>query len=317
MEIRREGRIMIEVKNLSKHYKDRIAVNNLSFKIIPGVVTGFLGPNGAGKSTTMKMILNLTRPSQGEVIIDGKKYIDLERPIAKIGALIDADAVNPRLTADQHLQLIAIASGISFDRVDEVLQKSGLEKVRNKTVGQYSLGMKQRLGIAAALLGDPKTVILDEPFNGLDVDGIKWLRSLTKKLAREGKAVLISSHLIGEIQAIAERVIVLAQGTLIADMTIEEMSKKSFSSYIRIQSEDNHRLQELLKQKEGLVQRNEKESIVVRNLQMEDIGITAKENNIALFELTRIQPSLEQLFMEMTDGKVDYVSEEKHEYKER
>lgn len=306
---------MIEIKNLSKKYQDKIAVENLSFDIMPGVVTGFLGPNGAGKSTTMKMILNLVRPSNGEVRIDGKHYIELEQPISKIGALIDADAVNPKLTAEQHLQLIATASEISASRVDEILQRAGLEKVRRKQIGEYSLGMKQRLGIAAALLGNPATVILDEPFNGLDVDGIKWLRNLTRDLARAGKAVLISSHLMGEIQAIAERVIVLAQGKLIADMTIEEMSKKSFSSYLSVRSENNLKLQELLRKKGAFIQQIEQDQLIVRNLEMEEVGTAAKEGNLAIFELTKVQPSLEQLFTELTDGKVDYISE-KNQYKE-
>lgn len=214
---------MIEIKNLTKKFRDKIAVDNLSLIVRPGVVTGFLGPNGAGKSTTLKMIIGLINPTQGEVKIDGKNYKDLIRPISKIGALIDGDAVNPKFTAKQHLELFATASGISIGRVEEMLKMVGLEKVKNKQIGEFSLGMKQRLGIATALLGDPKTVILDEPFNGLDVDGIHWLRGLTKELAEQGKAVLVSSHLMSEIQAIAERIVVLAQGKLIADMTMEEM----------------------------------------------------------------------------------------------
>ncbi len=301
---------MIEIKNLSKNYRGKIAVDNLSFNIMSGVVTGFLGPNGAGKSTTMKMILNLARPSNGEVKINGQQYIDLEQPISKIGALIDADAVNPKLTAEQHLQLIATISGISSVRVDEMLQKAGLEKVRSKQIGEYSLGMKQRLGIAAALLGNPETVILDEPFNGLDVDGIKWLRNLTKDLALSGKAVLISSHLMSEIQAIAERFIVLAQGKLIADITIEEMSKKSYSSYLRVRSENNLKLQELLRKKGAFIQHMELDPLIVKNLEMEEVGVTAKESSLAIFELTKVQPSLEQLFIELTDGKVDYISQQ-------
>ncbi|KAB1435948.1 ABC transporter ATP-binding protein [Candidatus Galacturonibacter soehngenii] len=299
---------MIEIKSLTKVYKDKVAVDNLSFDIKPGIVTGFLGPNGAGKSTTMRMILNLVKPSKGEVIIDGKHYIDLNQPISKIGALIDADALNPKLTALQHLRLMTTASGIPSSRIIEMLEKTGLEKVKDKQIEEYSLGMKQRLGIAAALLGNPETVILDEPFNGLDVDGIKWLRSLAKNLAEEGKAVLVSSHLMSEVQAIAERIIVLAQGKLLADMSVEEISKKSYSGYLKIKSENNSKLEDLLKKNGAYISKGEEGSLQVRNVESEKIGIIAKENYIAIFELTRVQPSLEELFIELTEGKVDYKS---------
>lgn len=299
---------MIELKSLTKEYKDKVAVDDLSFNIKPGVVTGFLGPNGAGKSTTMRMILNLVKPSKGEVIIDGEHYISLNQPIFKIGALIDADALNPKLTSFQHLQLIATASGISKDRVIEMLKKTGLEKVKNKKIGEYSLGMRQRLGIAAALLGDPETIILDEPFNGLDVDGINWLRSLIKDLAKQGKAVLVSSHLMSEVEAVAERIIVLAQGRLIADMSVEEISEKSFSGYLRIKSENNSKLEDILKKNKAYISKEGEDTLQVRKIQAEKAGILAKENNIAIFELTKVQPSLEQLFLELTEGKVDYKS---------
>lgn len=237
---------MIEMKHLTKTFKDKISVNQLSLVIQPGVVTGFLGPNGAGKSTTMKMILGLINPSRGSVTIDGKAYKDLKLPISKVGALIHGDAVNPKLTAKQHLEILASASGISKKRIDSILMETGLENVKDKPIGTFSLGMKQRLGIAAALLGDPETVILDEPFNGLDVDGIHWLRKLAKRLAREGKAVLVSSHLMSEMQMIADRMIILAQGKLIADMTIDELAQNSLGSFVKVSCEDNHTLQRLL-----------------------------------------------------------------------
>lgn len=299
---------MITIKNLTKVFRDKKAVDNLSLTIQPGVVTGFLGPNGAGKSTTMKIILGLIKPSQGEVKIDGKRYKDLISPISIIGALIDGNAVNPKLTAKQHLDLIATASGLPIERVEEMLKKVGLEKVKNKEIGEFSLGMKQRLGIATALIGDPKTVILDEPFNGLDVDGIHWLRNLTKELAKEGKAVLVSSHLMSEIQAIAERIIVLAQGKLIADMTMDEMANKSLSTYVKVRSENNNQLKSLLEKDGALIQFISDEELQVHKLSMEQIGITAKNNNLAIYELTKIQPSLEELFIELTEGKADYVS---------
>ncbi len=299
---------MIEIKNLTKKFRDKIAVDNLSLIVRPGVVTGFLGPNGAGKSTTLKMIIGLINPTQGEVKIDGKNYKDLIRPISKIGALIDGDAVNPKFTAKQHLELIATASGISIGRVEEMLKMVGLEKVKNKQIGEFSLGMKQRLGIATALLGDPKTVILDEPFNGLDVDGIHWLRGLTKELAEQGKAVLVSSHLMSEIQAIAERIVVLAQGKLIADMTMEEMTNKSLSTYMKVNSENNRKFKSLLEKEGALIQSMNDEELHVHKLDMKQIGIIARNNNLAIYELTKIQPSLEELFIELTEGKADYVS---------
>lgn len=264
---------MIEIKNLTKKFRDKIAVDNLSLIVRPGVVTGFLGPNGAGKSTTLKMIIGLINPTQGEVKIDGKNYKDLIRPISKIGALIDGDAVNPKFTAKQHLELIATASGISIGRVEEMLKMVGLEKVKNKQIGEFSLGMKQRLGIATALLGDPKTVILDEPFNGLDVDGIHWLRGLTKELAEQGKAVLVSSHLMSEIQAIAEKIVVLAQGKLIADMTMEEMTNKSLSTYMKVNSENNRKFKSLLEKEGALIQSMNDEELHVHKLDMKQIGI--------------------------------------------
>jgi len=299
---------MFEIKNLTKKFRDKIAVDNLSLIVRPGVVTGFLGPNGAGKSTTLKMIIGLINPTQGEVKIDGKNYKDLIRPISKIGALIDGDAVNPKFTAKQHLELIATASGISIGRVEEMLKMVGLEKVKNKQIGEFSLGMKQRLGIATALLGDPKTVILDEPFNGLDVDGIHWLRGLTKELAEQGKAVLVSSHLMSEIQAIAERIVVLAQGKLIADMTMEEMTNKSLSTYMKVNSENNRKFKSLLEKEGALIQSMNDEELHVHKLDMKQIGIIARNNNLAIYELTKIQPSLEELFIELTEGKADYVS---------
>src|SRR5690554_2947050 len=299
---------MFEIKNLTKKFRDKIAVDNLSLIVRPGVVTGFLGPNGAGKSTTLKMIIGLINPTQGEVKIDGKNYKDLIRPISKIGALIDGDAVNPKFTAKQHLELIATASGISIGRVEEMLKMVGLEKVKNKQIGEFSLGMKQRLGIATALLGDPKTVILDEPFNGLDVDGIHWLRGLTKELAEQGKAVLVSSHLMSEIQAIAERIVVLAQGKLIADMTMEEMINKSLSTYMKVNSENNRKFKSLLEKEGALIQSMNDEELHVHKLDMKQIGIIARNNNLAIYELTKIQPSLEELFIELTEGKADYVS---------
>ncbi len=205
-------------------------------------------------------------------------------------------------------ELIATISGISMERVEEVLKMVGLLEVKNKTIGEFSLGMKQRLGIATALVGDPQTLILDEPFNGLDVDGIHWLRELTKELADQGKAVLVSSHLMSEIQAIAERIIVLAQGKLIADMTIEEMTNKSLNAYVKVNSENNKQLKSLLEKDGALIQFVSDEELHVHKMDMKQTGIIAMKNNIAIFELKKVQPSLEELFIELTEGKVDFIS---------
>lgn len=299
---------MIEMSHLTKEFKGITAVNDLSLKIKPGFVTGFLGPNGAGKTTTMKMILGLMRPTSGEVLVNGENYTNLDNPITNIGALIDSSVVDPDLTAKQHLEIITTASGLTKDRPEEVLQQTGLLSVEDKKIHEFSLGMKQRLGIATALLGDPDTVMFDEPFNGLDVDGIQWIRQLTKNLTKEGKAVLISSHLMSEMQAIAERIIVLAQGELIADMTIKEMAERSLSAHIIIRSENNQQMKELLETESAIVQ-IKKESLQVRKIGREEIGEIAKKNNLALYELASTQPPLEDLFMELTEGKSDYVTQ--------
>ncbi|MFD1066340.1 ABC transporter ATP-binding protein [Oceanobacillus locisalsi] len=299
---------MIEMNHLTKIFKGTISVNQLSLTIQPGVVTGFLGPNGAGKSTTMKMILGCMHPSEGSVTIDGQNYKNLKRPVSKVGAFIHADAVNPKLTAKQHLEIIAAASGISGKQIQTMLAETGLENVTDKPIGTFSLGMKQRLGIATALLGDPETVILDEPFNGLDVDGIHWLRALTKRLAREGKAVLVSSHLMSEMQMIADRMIILAQGNLIADMAIDELAQNSLGSFVKVSCEDNDKLQVFLTKKGAEVKQAENGELHVYQLGKEQIGMTAKEAQLALYELTKVQPSLEDLFVELTEGKADYVS---------
>lgn len=223
---------MIKTENLTKKFGDKIAVDHLNVTLQPGLVTGFLGPNGSGKSTTMKMIISLVQPTFGKVLIDGKKYSDFSEPTKRIGTLIDPSALDHNLTAKQHLSIIATAAGIEKSRIEEMLEITGLVSVKNKKVTSYSLGMKQRLGVATALIGNPDTVILDEPFNGLDVDGIKWLRKLFRQLANRGKAVIVSSHLMSEIQAVADRVIIIGQGKLLANMTMQEMNEESLSSYV-------------------------------------------------------------------------------------
>lgn len=301
---------MIQLNNLTKKYDEKTVVYKLDLTFQAGAVTGFLGPNGSGKSTTMKMMISLVHPSYGDASIDGQNYRSLNEPAKKVGALIDPSALDVNLTAHQHLSLISTAAMIEGSRIDEMLKMAGLENVKNKKVKSYSLGMKQRLGIAAALIGNPDTVILDEPFNGLDVDGIKWLRKLFKQLADEGKAVIVSTHLMSEVQAVADRIIIIAQGKLLADMTIEEMNQKSMSSYVYVEASNIEKLSEMIKRNNADIQPI-KNGLAVRNISAREIGLLANEYDIALYELNKVQPTLEQLFTEITDGKVDYLSVEK------
>jgi ABC-2 type transport system ATP-binding protein len=220
---------MIEAHGLVKHYRDALAVDNLSFDVRPGTVTGFLGPNGAGKSTTMRMIIGLDRPDAGQVRIGGKNYHDLRWPLREVGALLEAKAFHPGRTARNHLAALAMSNEIPLQRVDEVLAITGMDKAASRRAGKFSLGMAQRLGIAAALLGDPRVLLLDEPVNGLDPEGIRWIRNLLKNLAGQGRTVLVSSHLISEIAATADDLLVIGQGRLLAQTTVAELSARSNS----------------------------------------------------------------------------------------
>ncbi len=298
---------MIKIKNLTKNYNDKTAVDRLNLTLQPGVVTGFLGPNGSGKSTTMKMIISLVHPTNGHVTVDGKKYRDFSEPIKSIGTLIEPSALDKNLTAEQHLSIIATAANIERNRVDEMLKLAGLESVRNKRVNSYSLGMKQRLGVATALISNPDTIILDEPFNGLDVDGIKWLRHLFRQLANDGKAVVVSSHLMSEIQAVADRVVIIGQGKLLANMTMKEMNEKSLSSFVYVEANDIDKLKQVLQEQQALIKTSHK-GVEVRNLEAREIGKLAHDHQIILYQLTKVNPSLEDLFTEITSGKVDYVA---------
>jgi ABC-2 type transport system ATP-binding protein len=221
---------MIEARGLVKHYRSVSAVDNLSFEVRPGTVTGFLGPNGAGKSTTMRMIVGLDRPDAGQVKIAGKRYADLRWPMREVGAMLEAKAFHPGRTARGHLSALAASNQIPRQRVEEVLAITGIEKAANRRAGKFSLGMSQRLGIAAALLGDPRVLLLDEPVNGLDPEGIRWIRNLLKHLAAQGRTVLVSSHLISEIAHTADALIVIGQGRLLAQTTVAELSARSSGS---------------------------------------------------------------------------------------
>lgn len=302
---------MIQLNNLTKKYNQKKVVDRLNITFEPGVVTGFLGPNGSGKSTTMKMIISLVHPTHGKVTVDNKSYHSFAEPTQKIGTLIDPSAIDANLTARQHLSFISTAAHINKSRVNDMLKTTGLEKVQNKKIKSFSLGMKQRLGVATALISNPDTIILDEPFNGLDVDGIKWLRKLFKQLAYEGKTVIVSSHLMGEIQAVANRIIIIAQGKLLADMTVEEMNQKSLNSYVYVEVNDLAKMTKALKTN-GADVLQKKDSLEVRNLDSREIGHLASEYGIVIYQLKKVQPTLEELFMEITKGKADYVAH-KHE----
>ena len=300
---------MIQLTNLTKKYEDKTAVNNISFQVYPGVVTGFLGPNGAGKSTTIRMILNLAIPTAGNVTVDGKVYATLDNPLKKIGAMVDTNAIDSRLTPKQYLQILTTASGLNKEKVEEVLSLVGLKEVENKRIGQFSFGMRQRVGLAAALIGDPETIILDEPFNGLDVDGIHWLRTILRDLAKQGKAILVSSHLLSEVQAVADRIIMLAQGELIADMSLEELQEKSLSSYIQVQTDNAPKMYAILKAEGAQVDITREENLRVRKMNQKSIGDTAFAHGLRIYELTTHHPSLEELFMEMVEEKSEYRGE--------
>ena len=292
---------MIEVTNITKTYGDRVAVDDLSFTVKPGIVTGFLGPNGAGKSTTMRLILGLDRPTSGSATVNGHPYRELKAPLREVGALLEARAIHTGRSAYNHLLAQAQTHGISRARVDEVIGMVGLESVAKKRVGGFSLGMGQRLGIASALLGDPATIMLDEPANGLDPEGIRWIRNLLKGLAAEGRTVFVSSHLMSEMSLTAERLVVVGRGRLIADTTVAEFVRSASSeAAMRVRSSDSGLLAELLKAGGAKVQIPEPGVLEVHGCDGEQIGDLALANRIAVHELTAQEISLEDAFMRIT-----------------
>jgi ABC-2 type transport system ATP-binding protein len=296
---------MIEAHALTKRYGERAAVTELSFSVRPGVVTGFLGPNGAGKSTTMRMILGLDAPTSGRVTVNGKEYARHRAPLYEVGALLEARAVHTGRSAHHHLLALAATTGIPRARVDEVIDIVGLGEVAHKRAGGFSLGMGQRLGIASALLGDPATLVLDEPVNGLDPEGIRWIRNLLKDLAAEGRTVLLSSHLMSEMALTAEHLIVLGRGRLMADMPVAEFVK-SAGGLVRVRTDEADRLRRLLASPEVTVNSARHEVLEVTGLSSDRIGRIAADAGIALAELTPQQASLEEAFMEMTRDAVEY-----------
>ncbi len=296
---------MIEVENVSKHYGKTVAVDRLSFTVKPGIVTGFLGPNGAGKTTTMRMILGLDHPTEGTVAVDGRNYADLAAPMHEVGALLDAKAIQGGRSARSHLRWLAKAGGIPKQRVDEVLDLVGLTEVAGRKVGGFSLGMSQRLGIAAALLGDPKVLLFDEPVNGLDPEGIRWIRSLLRGLASEGRTVFVSSHLMSEMEETAEHILVIGRGRLIADASIAEFTQNSTGSHVRVVSPQSSEFAPLL-ERAGATVRLDDHTLTVTGLAAPRIGELASEHRVLLHELTPRRASLEAAFMEFTQDSVQY-----------
>ena len=297
---------MIEVEHLSKRYGSKLAVDDLSFVAPPGTVTGFLGPNGAGKSTTMRMIAGLDRPSGGSVLVNGKRYAASSAPMAELGTLLEAKAVHTGRSARNHLLAVAQTAGISRRRVDEVIELVGLTDVAKKRVGGFSLGMGQRLGIAAALLGRPQTLILDEPVNGLDPEGVRWVRTLLKALADEGRTVFVSSHLMSEMALTATRLVVVGRGRLIADTTVEQFVAQTMGSSVRVRTPEAAALRSLLQAPDVTVTSDAPDVLQIAGLSAEQVGTTAWRANLPLHELTTVQASLEEAFMQVTQDSVEY-----------
>ncbi|ULN50668.1 ABC transporter ATP-binding protein [Mycolicibacterium goodii] len=298
---------MIELAGLTKLYGTQRAVDDLSFTVEPGVVTGFLGPNGAGKTTTMRLILGLDHPTAGSATIDGKRYRELKNPLRTVGALLDARQAHPNRSARSHLRWIAAANRIAASRVDEVLEMVGLTSAADRNAGALSLGMSQRLGIAAALLGDPPVLLFDEPVNGLDPEGIHWVRTLMRELATEGRTVFVSSHLLAEMANTADRLVVIGKGKLIASTTVDEFVNGSDADTVRVRSPQLEMLRDVLSDA-GLdvVIEPDGGALNVHGVAIEVIGDLAARNAITLHELSRRQASLEEAYLKLTDDAVDY-----------
>ncbi|UPO76572.1 ATP-binding cassette domain-containing protein [Arthrobacter sp. Helios] len=300
---------MIEAHGLSKHYGSKTAVDNISFTVEPGKVTGFLGPNGAGKSTTMRMIVGLDRPTAGTVTVNGARYAQHKAPLHEAGALLDAKAVHTRRSAYNHLRAMAATHGISNKRVNEVIELTGLEPVAKKRVGGFSLGMGQRLGIAVAMLGDPQTLILDEPVNGLDPEGVLWVRNLARGLAAEGRTVFLSSHLMSEMAVTADHLIVIGRGRIIANAPIQDIIDGGGRQRTRVRTEGAQELLPVLEAQGATIQRMEDGLFEISGADSRAIAEIALDRRILLTELTPLQVSLEDAYMELTRDDVEYRSQ--------
>ncbi len=304
---RQEGHSVIEVHNLTKVYGKTRAVDDLTFTVQPGIVTGFLGPNGAGKSTTMRMVLGLDNPTSGTAMIGGKAYRDIPNPLTQVGALLDANWVHPNRSARAHLRWMARANGLSASRVDDVLALVGLESVARKNAGQFSLGMKQRLGIAGALLGDPGVLLFDEPVNGLDPEGILWIRTLMRNLASQGRTVLVSSHLLSEMALTADHLVVIGRGKLISDTSTREFIDAATRSAVRVRSPRLAELRQVLVS-QGMSVEDADGALLVTGSPIEQIGDVAAAAGLGLHELSPQAGSLEQAFMQLTGQAVEFTA---------
>jgi ABC-2 type transport system ATP-binding protein len=300
---------VIEVRGLTKDYGDKRAVDGLTFDVRPGVVTGFLGPNGSGKSTTMRLILGLDRPTSGAVTVNGARYADLVAPLHEVGALLEARSVHTGRNARNHLLALAQTHGIGRSRVDELIDLVGLHDVARKRAGKFSLGMGQRLGIASALLGDPKTVMLDEPVNGLDPEGIQWVRNLLRRLAGEGRTVFVSSHLMSEMAQTADHLIVIGRGKLIADTTVADFVARASKDIVHVRTPQAAQLEELVTGMGATVIGHDDGLLEVAGLTPPQIGELAAENRIVLHELSPHLASLEEAFMDITKGELEFGAE--------
>ena len=298
---------MIEAHNLTKTYGDKVAVDHLSFTVAPGTVTGFLGPNGAGKSTTMRLLLGLDRPDAGTATIGGRRYRDYVEPLKVVGALLEAKAVHAGRSAANHLLVLAQTQGIPRKRVDEVINLVGLGDVADKRAGGFSLGMGQRLGLAAALLGDPQVLILDEPVNGLDPEGILWIRNLLKYFASQGRTVFISSHLMNEMAVTADHLIVIGRGKLVADCTTQEFIEGHSEHTVLVKSPDSVKLRAAVIAAGGrATEATDDDEFTVRDLPAQRIGELAAHDGCVLYQLATQQASLEEAFMELTRDSTEY-----------
>jgi ABC-2 type transport system ATP-binding protein len=300
---------LIEARDLTKRFGDKVAVDHLSFDVEPGRVTGFLGPNGAGKSTTMRLITGLDRPDGGSATIGGLPYDKLAKPLTRVGALLEARSLHPGRSARNHLLFLAQTQGVPASRADEVLDLVGLREVANKRAGGFSLGMTQRLGIAAAMLGNPPVLMLDEPVNGLDPEGIRWVRTFMRQLASEGRTIFVSSHLMSEMAVTADHLVVIGRGRLIANCSTEEFIQQSSERSVFVRSPDISRLAELITAEGGKVADAagaDDGGLLVTGLAAPRIGELAASASVVLHELTPRLPSLEEAFMEMTADSVEY-----------
>ena len=300
---------MIELQRLTKRYGATTAVDDLTVTVPPGRVTGFLGPNGAGKSTTMRMVVGLDRPTSGTARVNGRLYAEHRAPLQEVGALLEARALHPGRTARAHLAALAATAGLPRSRVDAVLDLAGLTAVADRKVGGFSLGMGQRLGVATALLGDPATVILDEPVNGLDPDGVLWIRTLTRRLAGEGRTVFLSSHLMSEMAVTADQLVVVGRGRLIADVPTTEFIDGAGGESVRVRSPRATELTALLAGEDVSIESSDAGLLDVRGLGAAEIGDRAAAAGIALHELTVVRPSLEDVFMALTRDEREYSAD--------